>query len=170
MKPARLAAECGLYTALAFALAYLEHLIPAVPVPGFKLGLANIVTLAALYRLGFRLTLPIVTARCILASLLFGQLGSLAFSLCGGLLALCAMALLRRRKALSVYGVSMAGAAAHNAGQTLAAALTLASPAVFGYLVFLLPLSIPTGILTAYLYAMLSHRLQTSIKSNRNPK
>ncbi|MCL2030785.1 MAG: Gx transporter family protein, partial [Oscillospiraceae bacterium] len=141
--PAARLAEGGILVALAFALAYIERWIPAAPVPGLKLGLANIVTLIALDRLGVRASAGVVAARCVLAAILFGQTGSLAFSLTGGLLALAAMAILRTRPALSVYGVSVAGAAAHNLGQTMAAAVVLGTPAVFGYLVYLLPLSVP---------------------------
>ena len=45
---------CALLTAMALALSYLENLFPlslAIPVPGVKLGLANIVTVFALYAL-----------------------------------------------------------------------------------------------------------------------
>lgn len=148
--PAALAAECGVLLALAFALSYIERWIPAAPVPGLKLGLANIVTLIALDRLGVLTSAGLVVARCALTALLFGQLGSLGFALAGGLLALAAMALLRRYPAFSVYGVSVGGAAAHNIGQTAAAAVVLGTPGVFGYLAYLLPLSIPMGLAVAW--------------------
>ena len=46
---------CAVLTAMALALSYLENFFPlslAIPIPGIKLGLANIVTLFALYALG----------------------------------------------------------------------------------------------------------------------
>jgi heptaprenyl diphosphate synthase len=149
--PAVRLAEGGVLVALAFALAYIERWIPAAPVPGLKLGLANIVTLIALDRLGARAAAGIVAVRCTLMAVLIGPLGSLAFSLTGGLLALAVMAGVRTRKAFSVYGVSVAGAAAHNLGQTAAAAVVLGTPAVFGYLAYLFPLSVPMGLATAWL-------------------
>jgi heptaprenyl diphosphate synthase len=151
---ARTAAESGVLVAAAFALSYIEHWIPAAPVPGLKLGLANIVTLIALYRLGTRYAALVAAARCVLAALLFGGLGSLAFSLTGAFFALAAMAALNGRKAVSVYGVSVAGAAAHNLGQTLAASVLMQTPAVFSYLVWLLPLSVPAGLLVALIYRL----------------
>ena len=60
---------CALLTALALALSYLENLFPlaaAIPLPGVKLGLANVVTLFALYALGPGQALLILTGRCLL--------------------------------------------------------------------------------------------------------
>ena len=48
----------------------------------------------------------------------------------------------------SVYGVSLCGAAAHNIGQILVAALTLSSVYIFAYLPFLLLVGLVTGMLT----------------------
>lgn len=59
---------------------------------------------------------------------------ALAFSLTGGLLALAVMALLLRLPGLSLFGVSIAGAAAHNTGQILAAIVVLGTPAPMVYL------------------------------------
>ena len=62
-------AQSAILTALALALSYTERFIPLqliIPLPGVKLGLANVVTLAALYLLGWKRTLPIVVVRCIL--------------------------------------------------------------------------------------------------------
>ena len=47
---------CAVLAALALALSYMESFFPLaliVPLPGVKLGLANIVTLYALYAIGF---------------------------------------------------------------------------------------------------------------------
>ena len=116
--------RCAVLTALALALSVAEGLVPLtilIPLPGLRLGLANLVTVYALCRLSGREALLILLARCLLGSLLGGNLMALAFSLTGGLLALGVMALLLRLPALSLFGVSVAGAAAHNAGQILAA-------------------------------------------------
>ncbi|HIS63819.1 MAG TPA: Gx transporter family protein, partial [Candidatus Avoscillospira avistercoris] len=66
----------------------------------------------------------------------------------GGLLALLVMAALKRCKRLSLYGISMAGAAAHNIGQLSVAALVLGSSYVWAYLPFLLLVSLATGTIT----------------------
>lgn len=116
--------RCAVLTALALALSVAEGLVPLTiifPLPGLRLGLANLVTVYALCRLSGREALLILIARCLLGSLLGGNLMALAFSLTGGLLALAVMALLLRLSCLSLFGVSIAGAAAHNTGQILAA-------------------------------------------------
>ena len=113
-------ALCAVLTALALGLSTLENLFPVslvVPLPGIKLGLANIVTVFALYQLGAAPALGILVARCLLGSLFAGNASALLFSLMGGVGAMLVMIALRRVRGLSVYGVSIAGAAAHNIGQ-----------------------------------------------------
>ena len=147
---------CALLTAMALALSYLENLFPlslAVPIPGVKLGLANIVTVFALYALGPGEALLILLARCFLGSLFAGNMNALLFSLLGGLCAMGTMVLLSRRRGLSIYGVSIGGAAAHNCGQIAAAMLTLGSTAPLYYLPVLLGVSLLTGGLTGLICA-----------------
>lgn len=149
---------CALLTAMALALSYLENLFPlslAIPVPGVKLGLANIVTVFALWALGPGQTLLILLARCFLGSLFAGNLNALIFSLLGGLCALGTMVFLSRRRGLSLYGISVGGAAAHNCGQIAAAVLTLGSAAPLYYLPVLLAVSLLTGGLTGLVSACL---------------
>ena len=141
---------CAELTALALALGVMEQSIPAavIPVPGVKLGLANIVTLFALYALGPGQALMILAARCLLGSMFAGNLNALLFSLLGGLAAMGTMILLARTGRFSVYGVSAGGAAAHSCGQMAAAVLTLGNTAPLRYLPVLLGVSLLTGALT----------------------
>lgn len=152
---------CAALTAAAFALSYLESMIPLpMPLPGMKLGLANLVTLLALYSLTLSETALIVLARCLLTALLFGGPTQLIFSLSGGLLSLLTMRLLRDNRFLSPFGVSMAGSAAHNTAQVIAAALMLRTPSLRLYLVWLYPVSILTGFLIALVYRLLAPRIR----------
>ena len=117
---ARSIALCAVLTALALGLSTLENLFPVtliVPLPGVKLGLANIVTVFALYELGAVPALTILAARCLLGGLFAGNLSALLFSLLGGFTAMLVMIALKHCKGLSIYGVSIGGAAAHNLGQ-----------------------------------------------------
>lgn len=151
-------ALAAVLTALALGLSTLENLFPVsllVPLPGIKLGLANIVTVFALYRLGAPFALAILVARCLLGAMFAGNVSALLFSLMGGVLAMLVMILLRRAKRLSVYGVSIAGAAAHNIGQICAAMLVLGGTAVLGYLPALLGVSLVTGALTGFVTSLL---------------
>lgn len=151
-------ALCAVLTALALGLSTLESLFPVsvlVPLPGIKLGLANIVTVFALYRLGDIPALAILIARCLLGAMFAGNASALLFSLMGGVLAMLTMIVLRRVRGLSVYGVSIAGAAAHNIGQICAAMVVLGGTAVLGYLPVLLVVSLITGTLTGFVASLL---------------
>lgn len=155
---------CAVLAALALALSYMESFFPLaliVPLPGVKLGLANIVTLYALYALGFPSALAILLVRCTLGALFAGNASALLFSLLGGLAALLVMALLSGVKKLSIFGVSIAGAAAHNCGQVCAALITLGSTTPLYYLPFLLLVSLFTGalsgLITAFLFRAMAH-------------
>lgn len=139
--------------ALALALSIAERWIPLgllVPIPGIKLGLANIVTLFALMRLRPLDALSILVVRCLIMGAING-LTTLLFSLTGGLLALLVMWILCRLegRAVSLVGISIAGAAMHNIGQVAVASLLLREPLLFStYLPLLLLTSLLTGLLT----------------------
>lgn len=151
-------ALCGVLSALALGLSVWESLFPLsllIPLPGVKLGLANLVTLFALYALGPRRALAILLTRCLLGSLFAGNASALLFSLLGGLVSMAVMIALHRSGKFSVFGVSLGGAAAHNVGQIAAAVIALGSTAVIGYLPLLLLVSLVTGALTGLLVSLL---------------
>lgn len=142
---------CAILVALAMALSYTERFIPLqmlVPFPGVKLGLANIVTLMALYLMGPKAAFAILIPRCIFGAVFGGGITGLAFSLVGGLLAMAVMCLARKIPAFSVYGVSILGAAAHNVGQILAAMVLMNSVYIGAYLPYLLGVALFTGFAT----------------------
>lgn len=155
----------GILISMAIVISYFERLIPLgviIPLPGIKLGLANIVTLFALFYLGLQSAFFVTVIRCVVVSLLFGSLTSFVFSLSGGLLALLVMWLLKFGYGgfFSMIGVSVAGAAAHNTGQIVAASFMLKSAVVFGYLPLLLFSSLITGVLTALAAESLFHHMK----------
>ena len=154
--------RCAVLTALALALSVAEGLVPLtilIPLPGLRLGLANLVTVYALCTLGPGDALLILLSRCLLGSLLGGNLTALAFSLTGGLLAYAAMWLLLHIPALSLFGICVAGAAAHNTGQVLAAVAVLGNPAIAVYLAPLLLASLITGAATGAASILLVQRI-----------
>ena len=153
---------CAMLTAMALGLSYLENLFPvtaAIPLPGVKLGLANIVTLFALYALGAGQAMAILLARCILGALFAGNMNAMIFSILGGVTAMAVMIVLSKWQKLSVYGVSIGGAAGHNCGQIAAAMMTLGNTAPLYYLPFLLGVSLFTGTLTGLIGACLFRAL-----------
>lgn len=151
MKKTRRLTLCALLVSLALALSWFERFIPLqmiVPLPGIKLGLANIVSIVALYLLGGRSAYLILALRCILGSAFGGGITGLIFSLTGGSLAMITMILTRKLPLLSVYGVSILGAAAHNIGQICAAMVLMHSIYIGAYLPYLLIVALFTGFAT----------------------
>lgn len=151
MEKAKQISLSAVLIALALALSYTERFIPlqlVIPLPGIKLGLANIVTLVALYLFKTRYAFFILIPRCIFGALFGGGITGLMFSLTGGILALLAMAVLQRIGIFSVYGVSILGAAVHNMGQILVAMVLMNSVYVGAYLPYLLIIAIMTGMIT----------------------
>ena len=151
-------ALCAVLTALALGLSTLESLFPVslvVPLPGVKLGRATSLPPFAPYALGAAPALVFQLARCGMGSLFAGNASALLFSLLGGLTAMLVMIGLKRCRRLSIYGVSIGGAAAHNVGQMAAAVITLGNTMVLGYLPFLLAVSLVTGTLTGFVSALL---------------
>ena len=156
----------AMLTALALGLSTMENLFPVtavIPLPGVKLGLANIITLFALYRLGTKPAMSILIARCLLGSLFAGNFSALLYSLLGGIVAMLVMIGLKQLGRLSIFGVSIGGAAGHNIGQIAAACITLGNTAVIGYLPLLLAVSLITGTVTG-LVASLMFRAMRNIR------
>ena len=142
----------AILTALAMALSWIERMIPLemlIPLPGVKMGLANTVTLFALYMMSVPSAAMVLIARCLLAALFSGNMTGLAFSLAGGLLSMVVMALARKSRHLSVWGVSVLGAAGHNVGQILVAIALMHSLQIAAYLPYLLLIGTACGCATA---------------------
>lgn len=149
---------------LAMMLSYLEAILPLnmlVPLPGFRLGLANVIVM-----LTFVLISPIDAAivsalRILLMGLLFGSVTSLYFSALGGLLAYLMLAVcvyLFRR--CSFFGASVLCAAAHNCGQIIAAATLFGTAVVFSYLPWLLLASAVYGGIVGVLLNLIVPRMK----------
>ena len=151
MAKAKKVSLCAVLIALALALSYTERFIPLqliVPLPGIKLGLANIVTVIALYLLGPKSAFAILILRCLLGSFFSGGVTGLFFSLTGGILAMLVMVGARKLPFLSIFGVSILGAAAHNVGQICASMVLMHSVYIGAYLPYLLFIALFTGFAT----------------------
>lgn len=136
------------------------QLPPPAPIPGVKLGLANIVTLYAVFALGPGDALLILTARVILGAVFSGQMMTLFYSGGGGLLALASMLLLRRLLSQrQMWLCSPVAAVFHNIGQLLVAAAVMRTWAVFTYLPYLIISGIAAGLLTGVAAQFLLGRL-----------
>ncbi|HHW91672.1 MAG TPA: Gx transporter family protein [Firmicutes bacterium] len=147
--------QLSLLVAVGIALHVFEAMLPALnvlPIPGAKLGLANIVTLLTLVFLGYREALGVVLLRSLLASLVAGTFLTTTFylSFAGALGSGLVMGLLYlfSRGRFSLVGISICGAVAHNVSQLLVAALLIQQAGIFMYLPYLLLFALPTGYFT----------------------
>ncbi|SHJ21518.1 Gx transporter family protein [Hespellia stercorisuis] len=151
----------GVFVALALIFSYVESLIPIqIGVPGIKLGLANLIVVIALYKMGVKEAYLLSVTRVILAGFIFGSMFSILYSLAGGLLSLTVMALLRRTGKFSVIGVSVAGGVFHNVGQLIVAALVVETFQVGYYFPVLMVAGIITGIVIGILSNEMLKRLR----------
>lgn len=139
MNKSKAIAFAGVCTALALILAYIEILIPPLfpAVPGIKMGLPNIIIVFLLYKRGPLSAIAVSLIRTILVTILFGNAMAFMYSIAGSVLSLAVMILLRKLNFLSTVGVSVAGAVAHNIGQTLMAMLLLDTTQIVYYMVVL---------------------------------
>jgi heptaprenyl diphosphate synthase len=147
------------YLALLVAFATAIHTVEAalplpVPVPGVKLGLANIITLLVIILYGYRCGLLVAALRSILGSLFSGNFLGFGFylSFAGAVFSCLVMALFMvfyRRKAITLVSVSLSGAATFNIVQLALASILVENILLFrGYLPILLLLALPTGFFT----------------------
>lgn len=132
--------EMALLTGIALALHWLESLLPPlVPVPGVRIGLANIITLMALYRLRLRDAVLVVIARVILGSIFGGSMSALLYSAAGCAVSLIVMIPLSRViPSEAMVFPAILGAAGHNLGQISAAIAVTRTPGLIAYLPVLL--------------------------------
>ena len=159
----------GLFVAVAMILSFLETLIPnIVPIPGFKIGLANFAILLALYLYDYKEAIIIDLVRILLSAILFGSMFSLFYSLSGAVLALTVEIIFKRVDKFSVIGVSVLGAVFHNIGQFILAICILKSFSLLYYLPFTLIFCILTGAFNGYLVLILKDRLKFINNKNQS--
>lgn len=165
--------ETALLLAVSFALSWLESFIPIralCPIPGLKLGLANLAVTTAILFVGKRNAFAIVCLRPLLSFLLFGNATATLLSLCGGVFALCTVivALPLYGRVFSLGGLSVISAVFHGIGQCLAACLVTESAAVLWYLPLLCAASSLTGLFTGSLMNTVTARLVPLYEKRRS--
>lgn len=159
-KVTRLASDAVLVCA-ALVLSYIEAVLPLdfIPLPGFRLGLANIAITVAAFRNSPTDAAVVSLARILLVFLLFGSPTSFIFSLCGSALVIITLFILRSHPSrLSFVGISLICALLHNCGQ-LIAALLLVGPAVKSYVPFLCLASLIFGTLNGIVLNLIPDKI-----------
>ena len=151
----------GVFTALALIFSYVESLIPIhLGIPGVKLGLANLIIVIALYKLGIKEAYILSIVRIVLAGFMFGNLFTILYSLAGGILSLTVMCILKRTDKFSVYGISMAGGVFHNIGQLIMALIVLESVSIGYYF----PVLLISGLVTGFVIGIVSDEMMKRLK------
>lgn len=152
MAKTRKLALMALLTAIALTIFVIEAQIPApVPIPGVKLGLANIITLITMCLLGKKEAGAVLLVRVLMGAMFAGSPSTLLFSAVGGLFAYLTMCL-----TVGLFGedrlwiVSALAGIAHNAGQLLACVLVVKTPGVFAYAPILAASGVVTGVFTGF--------------------
>lgn len=139
----------SLLIAMSLVLHIFEGMIP-VPfiTPGTKLGLANIITVIALYTLNYKETFLVLFLRILLSVMFGGSVSRLLYSLSGGVLSYIFMVITKSlgKDKVSIVGVSCVGAVFHNIGQLFAASLIVETMSVMLYLPVMSVAGIGTGI------------------------
>ncbi len=158
---ARKVAYYGIFTALAIILSYLERIIPVpIPIPGIKLGLANLVVLLFLYYSGEKEAFAVSIIRIIIVGMLFSGVSGVIYSISGGILSLFVMIIAKRLKVFSIIGVSILGGVFHNLGQIIMASFIINNSKLFYYLPYL----IISGEITGVLIGLSSHYVLLHLK------
>ena len=146
----------GVFTALALIFSYVETLIPIhLGIPGVKLGLANLIIVITLYKMGTKESYILSVVRIVLAGFIFANMFSILYSMAGGLLSLTVMVFLKQTDKFSVMGISMAGGVFHNIGQLIMAAIVLESLSITYYL----PALLIAGVLTGFLIGFIANEM-----------
>lgn len=143
----------AIFVALAMMLSFIESQVPPlVAIPGVKMGLANIAVVFTLYRFGFKEAAGVSILRVLLMSLIFGNALSLAYALCGAVLSLLSMTLLKRFTNFSSISVSVVGGVLHNVGQIIVACFVTST----SELVYYLPVLFISGTLSGIVIGLIA--------------
>lgn len=140
-------AVLALLTGLGLITFLLEGLLPPLFIPGAKLGLSNVFSLAALIIFSPLEAFIVVIARTILGAMFAGNFSALLYSFTGGIISMAISSLLMYviYPKISVMAVSIAAAVAHNITQCAVFVLISNTVLMFGYLPYLVLIGIPAG-------------------------
>lgn len=151
----------GLLAACALLLAYAETFIP-IPIPGVKLGLANIPVLVLLARHDATGAVYVALIKVLATGLLFGSPLTLAYSLAGTLLSLVGMVPLSRLATMRLWMTSIVGALLHEAGQLAVASVVLGTSVIW----YAAPVLYVAGCVTGAICGMLALQVAGAIPTD----
>ena len=134
---------------------------PIVPIPGMKLGLANIMIVIGLYYLDVKDMFFVIMLKTFLTTLLLGTFSMFAYGFVGALLSyICMVSAFKvLKEKISLIGISMIGGVMHNIGQIIVAMILIKTKAIAYYMMFLLPIGLLTGVVIGLVAKLVMSRL-----------
>lgn len=151
---------CGMMTALALVLSYLESLVPFFfGIPGMKLGLANLCFVFFLKSKRPGLGFIVNISRILLVGFLFGNTVSLIYSIAGGVLAMVLMIVFDHLDYFSIMGISIIGGVFHNIGQLIVSSVIVSEIKLWYYAPVLLVSGAITGLFIGYIIIEVDKRI-----------
>ncbi len=162
--------QLSLLTAMALIIFIIELLIPnLIPIPGVKLGLANIVTVFAVYRFKAGETAMLVLTRILLGSIFSGNMSSLIYSATGAAFCLCGMLLLQRIVPKNyIWLSSILGAMLHNTGQILIAIIIIIIIMKTTSVLVYYPILLITGSIAGFFTGMCAQYILRHKETNKS--
>lgn len=158
-------AYISLLISLALICSYVESIIPFnVGIPGIKIGLANIVSVIAIYLFDPFVGVIVVIVRVLLAGFLFGNLYGIIYSMAGGVSSIVLMILLKKTERFSVLGVSIAGGVMHNLAQLVVAILVVNQIRMSFYGPVLIVSGVIMGAIISFLSGQIIKRVETYVR------
>ena len=150
MKNIRVITTISMLLAIAIVLNVVEMQLSFIPIPGAKIGFANLVTLIVLYIYGFKWAFSVNVLRVIIVAGFFSPKGfdyTFYMAITGAITSVCLMGLLKQLTKIHVVTVSVIGAVMHTIGQVVVLMVSLETMPLIFYLPVMLIISIPSGIL-----------------------
>ncbi|MDY0276582.1 MAG: Gx transporter family protein [Acholeplasma sp.] len=155
-------------TAAAIILNIIEAQLEFLPVPGARLGLANLITIVVLYMYGFKEGFLVTILRVFIVALLSGRLSQTFWmSMAGGILSVSAMGLLKKFK-MGIVLVSLLGSIFHQIGQIVAGIYVIGATEILYYLYIMIPIGVVTGIINGIIGEKLILNLKNKEENDNN--
>lgn len=170
MKNTRKMVLLSVLVSQALVLHVIERMIPVpIPIPGVKLGLANVISLFTIVIFGWKEAMLVVFLRTTLGSFFGGGISSFLYSFTGGIISTIVMALMYKyfNKVFSIIAISVVGAVFHNIGQIFIASLVVSNANLFYWLPVLLISAVITGIFIGITVQLTMKPLQTVLRIDR---
>jgi len=163
--------QLAILTAVALVLHMIESMLPPLPVPGAKIGLANVATLVCLRHMGFWPGVAVSAVRSILGSMISGKFWGLGFwmSFVGATASAVAMGISLQVVAsgTSLVWTSVVGGVVHASCQLIIAVAAMRQPPLFAGAPVLLGLSIITAVSIGLVCDNLDAPVRRLIQANK---